>query len=311
MRLLIYIVFLISIQLQAQCPFVNLGPDITIPCGDSCTTITANYLQTYQTTSYVVSQIPYNPDPYNVGTLVTTPIDDRWSPIINLPFTFCFFGQTYNQYVIGTNGIISFNLAYANQFCPWAFNAALPSTVLPRSMIGLYHDIDPSVAGDVYYNIYGSYPCRRLVVSFYNTAHFACNSLISNFQIILYELTNIIEIHIQRKQTCNTWNGGRACLGIQNPAGTTSYTPPGRNTGVYTINIPEAWRFTPNGTPTHTFNWLNTNNTNPIYPHCYESDSTLIGRVVYDICGGGQITKYDTINVSRQEYGFGLGISIN
>lgn len=311
MRLLIYIVFLIYTQLQAQCPFINLGPDVIIPCGDSCTTTVADYLETYRTTSYTVTQIPYNPDPYNVGTLVTTPIDDKWSPVLNLPFTFCFFGQTYNQYVVGTNGIISFNLAYANQFCPWAFNIALPSTTLPRSMMGLYHDIDPSVAGDAYYNIYGSYPCRRLVVSFYNTAHFACNSLISNFQIIIYELTNIIEIHIERKQTCNTWNGGRACLGIQNTAGTISYTPPGRNTGAYTINTPEAWRFAPNGIPTYTFNWLNTNNTNPTYSHCYDSDSTLIGRVIYDVCGGGQITKYDTVNVSRQEYDFDLGISIN
>jgi hypothetical protein len=73
-----------------------------------------------------------------------------------------------------------------------------------------------------------------------------CNTQRSTFQISIHEFTNIIEVHILKKQTCAIWNGGRACLGIQNNAGTLAAFPPGRNTSVYTLNTAEAWRFTPN-----------------------------------------------------------------
>jgi len=250
MRLLLGLL-LISNLLFSQTPTINIlgGNDTTI-CGDISLNLTCDLdTITYNTTSYLVSPIPYNPYPYNTGTLYNIPIDDVWSQIINLPFNFCFYGQTYNKYVISTNGIISFNLTYANQFSPWAFNASIPTNVanFPRSMIGLYHDIDPSIGGTVRYGVIGVSPYRKLIVSFYQIPHFQCNNLISTFQIVLHEFTNIIDIYVNKKQTCNTWNGGRACLGIQNNLGTIASFPVNRNTSVYTINTPEAWRFTPNG----------------------------------------------------------------
>jgi hypothetical protein len=293
-----FIFLLISNVIYGQCAFLNLGNDINLEC-DSCTTVIANYSSSFQTNQYIVTSIPYNPLPYNFGTIYNIPIDDNWSGVLNLPFSFCFYNQTYNQYVISTNGIISFNLNYANQFSPWAFTAFIPTNVgnFPRSMIGLYHDIDPSVSGEVRYGVYGSFPCRRLVVSFYQVPHFACNSLISTFQIILYEFTNIIEVHVEKKQTCNNWNGGRACLGIQNNAGTTGLAAPGRNTANYTINSPEAWRFSPNGPEVSSFNWLNTQISDSIYTHCYNSDSTLIAELKY-ACGNSEVYIRDTINVN-------------
>jgi hypothetical protein len=258
MRLLLGLL-LISNLLFSQTPTIDIlgGNDTTI-CGDISLNLTCDLdTITRSTTSYLVSSIPYNPLPYTTGITYDIPIDDIWSQVINLPFNFCYFGQTYNKYVLSTNGVISFNLAYAGTFSPWAFNASIPTAVanFPRSMIGMYHDIDPSISGEVRYGVIGTFPYRKLVVSFYQVPHFACNNLISTFQIILSEFTNIIEIHVEKKQTCNTWNGGRTCLGIQNPAGTIGYTPPGRNTSVYTINISEAWRFTPNG-PTNLPQWF-------------------------------------------------------
>lgn len=250
MRLLLGLL-LISNLLFSQTPSIHIigGNDTTI-----CDSIYLDLhcvldTNTYSTNSYQVTQIPYNPYPYNVGTLYNIPIDDVWSGIINLPFNFCYFGQTYNKYVISTNGVISFNLSYANNFSPWSFNALIPTNVanFPRPMMGLYHDIDPSIGGVVRYGVIGTSPYRKLIISFFQVPHFQCNNLISTFQIILHEFTNIIEIHVEKKQTCNTWNGGRACLGIQNPLGNIGYPAPGRNTGVYTINTPEAWRFSPNG----------------------------------------------------------------
>jgi hypothetical protein len=298
----VLLLILISNIVYSQCAFLNLGNDITLTC-DSCVTTSAVYSSSYQTNQYSITAIPYNPLPYNIGTLYNIPIDDRWSGVLNLPFTFCFFNQSYNQFVLGTNGIISFNLAYANLYCPWPFTVPIPSNNpnpppgFPRSMIGLYHDIDPSLGGEVRYGVYGSFPCRRYVINFFQVPHYNCPLQRSTFQIVLYEFTNIIEIHIERKQTCGSWNGGRACLGIQNTAGTIAYAPVGRNTANYTINAPEAWRFSPNGPEVSTFNWLNTQNNNPIYSHCYNSDSTLIGELRYN-CGNTQISIRDTVNIN-------------
>ena len=241
---------LISNLLFSQVPSIHIigGNDTTI-CGDIPLNLTCRLDTTVLgTNTYLVQSIPYAPYSYNVGTLYDIPVDDKWSPIFNLPFTFCFYGQPFTQYVLSTNGIISFNLAYANNFSPWAFNALIPTNValFPRSMIGLFHDIDPSIAGTVRYGVIGTFPYRKLVISFSNVPHFQCNTQKSTFQIILHEFTNIIEIHVLRKQTCFSWNGGRACLGIQNNAGTLAAFPPGRNTSVYTLNTSEAWRFIPN-----------------------------------------------------------------
>ena len=309
------LVFLISILAKSQCAMVDGISIGSVVCNTPCVNLIANYSISNQTNAYSIQSIPYNPNPYTNGTLYTIPIDDRWSGVINLPFSFCFFGQTYNQFVLGTNGVISFNLAYSNLYCPWPFTNTIPTNWpnpvpgFPRPMIGLYHDIDPSVAsdptepcqpncGEVRYGIYGNYPCRKFVVSYNNIPHYNCPLNKSKFQIILYEFTNIIEIHVERKQTCGAWNGGRACLGIQNGLGTIGYAPFGRNTGNWTIlNTPEAWRFSPIGPPTSQFGWYdmlgNLLSNSPSFQVCPTSTSQYVARITN--CG---ISLSDTVIVN-------------
>jgi hypothetical protein len=52
--------------------------------------------------------------------------DDSWSGVVNIGFPFNFYGQNYNQCVIGSNGLVSFNLANANGFCPWGLVGVPP-----------------------------------------------------------------------------------------------------------------------------------------------------------------------------------------
>jgi len=309
MKYLISIILLIiSNAIQSQCNVINAGNDITLDC-NNCQTLTANYTQTRATNAYLITPIPYNPLPYTTGTIYNIAVDDRWSNVVTLPFEFCFFNQTYTQYVIGTNGIISFNTSYAGLYCPWAFSVPIPNNNpnpppgFPRSMIGLYHDIDPSLGGEVRYGVTGVYPCRKLVISFNDVPHFNCPIQRSKFQIILFELSNIIEIHVERKQTCGSWNGGRACLGIQNAAGSIAYAPTGRNTANYTINTPEAWRFSPNGVVNSVFSWLNSGGniigTNSQLVVC--NPNSYIAEVKYN-CGSNTIEYYDTVNVGINTY---------
>jgi hypothetical protein len=88
------------------CPF--LGPDQYLPCGTNSTTLTADLSQCVagnnpnQTTNYSVANIPYVPQTNN-GSLVQLS-DDSQSGVFNIGFTFCFYGQTYTQFRIGSNG---------------------------------------------------------------------------------------------------------------------------------------------------------------------------------------------------------------
>lgn len=297
-QLLIPVLFLLN-PLQSQCLYVSAGADINVDCSSPCTTLVANYTPAYQTTSYSVTSIPYTPNPYTTGALYPVPTDDKWSPAINLPFYFCFYGQAFNKYVISTNGIISFNLAYANGIAPWLINNSIPTAVtgFPRSMIGLFHDIDPTVGGTVRYGIIGNFPCRKAVISFSGVSQYSCTAQASTFQIVLYELTNVIEIYVFRKPLCSIWNNGRACLGIQNTAGTLATSPTGRNTGAYNINTQEAWRFTPSGAPATSFTWQGSGTNSTSYTHCYLNDSTAIAELRYT-CGPVPIVVRDTVNIN-------------
>ena len=51
-------------------------------------------------------------------TIIPTLSDDSWSGAANIGFNFTFYGNTYNQFVMGSNGVISFNMGNAGGYCP-------------------------------------------------------------------------------------------------------------------------------------------------------------------------------------------------
>jgi hypothetical protein len=169
--------------------------------------------------------------------------------LLTLPFNFCFYGTMYNQIVVGTNGIVTFDTSKANQFSPWTVPSGLPLSILPNlSILTPYHDIDPSVGGDITMNIFGFTPFRRAVISYNNVPMFGCNTAIFNQQVILYETTNLIEVHIKDKPLCTNWNGGYSVLGMQKD--TIDFTEvPTRTFPLQWSTTNEAWRFTPSMPP--------------------------------------------------------------
>lgn len=292
---LLSISFLLVKAQAPGCPGVSISApggvtsQITIPC-DSCVTLSSGVFVTGETTSYTVSSIPYNPPwPFNVGTPIFVGADDVWSQVINLPFKFCFYGNIYDKLVVGANGLISFNLSYAGGFCPWAFSASIPSPSLPlNSIFGPYHDIDPGVGGVIRWGILGTYPCRTFVVNYHQVPMYSssCNSMLATHQIVLYESTNVIEVHMQNKPTCSSWNSGRAALGIQNATGTLGLAAPGRNTGMWTTTN-ESWRFTPSGPVNFIVSWFRGTNhigTGNSITVCPSTQTTYFARATYFMC---------------------------
>lgn len=175
--------------------------------------------------------------------------DDQWSGVINMGFTFNFYGQNYSQCVIGSNGLISFNLANANGYCPWSLGGVppLPNAVLTsarNSIMLTYQDLLPPLGGQIQYQTIGTAPNRRFVVLYKNIMMFSCNAQCNYMAIIVYETTNVFELHIGNKPLCTGWNGGLAIQGSENNPMTVAHITPGRNNTVWGANQ-DARRFTP------------------------------------------------------------------
>jgi len=313
-------IYFISINTYSQapgCPNVNVGEvntggDASITCiSSNCVDISASYLNFGATTSYTVDSIAYSPpfpytglaNPISVGT------DDIWSPVVDLPFDFCFYGGTYNQCLISSNGAITFDLTNntPGSNSEWSFDDTLPnSNLFLNSIFGIYHDMDPSLGGEVAWELLGSAPCRTLVVSFNEVPLYSCTSLTSTFQMVLYETTNVIEVYVHEKAACSSWNSGNSLIGIQNASGTGGVAPTGRNTGDWNISssVPEAWRFVPSGADISTITWYdaisggtNLGNTDSINV-CPTTTTTYRAEVEYLLCNGSTVVETDTVTIS-------------
>lgn len=289
------------------CPNINAGPDQNLNCTTNCTTLTSVAFNAGATTDYTVGSIPHTPpisytEPGGTGVSVGT--DDVWSPQIPLPFTFCFYGENYTTCKIGSNGAIKLG-TYAQTFHPWSYTASCPSSALTSAgnIFGPYHDIDPSVSGgSVKWYLIGSAPCRIFVVVFNNLAHYSCTSKRSTHMMVLYETTNAIDVYIQKKEICSSWNGGRTIVGIQNNTGSQGMAAPGRNANTnWTVTTPEAWRFNPNGAPIYTVDWLQNGNviaTGNTVEVCPSAPTTYTARAIYTKCDGTIITELDDVTIS-------------
>jgi hypothetical protein len=274
---LLLVFFIAETKAQSvACPAVNAGSDITINCAAACTTLTATYTAVGATTSYSISNIAYAPvAAYNTGTPIIIGIDDRWSPLLPLPFPFCFFGTTYTNAVAGSNQILTFDATAPGNWCEWdlTWGFTIPTTWYGQgtypAIMGPYQDIDPTYQGSTLWSVIGSAPCRKFVLNYYQTPYygdpnsvspFFCSSaLYATSQIVLYETTNIIDIYIKDKPYCLEWNDGLAIEGIQNQTGTVAYAVPGRNNTVFSA-YNDAKRFTPNGTSQVSLTWYDQNN---------------------------------------------------
>lgn len=205
---------------------------------------------------YIVESIPYQV--YQEQDVIQFSIDDRYSDVITLPFFVDFFEEpTTNQFVIGTNGGITFDIAEANEGQVWSLGAntngnpvyTVPSIEIPfPSIFGVFHDMDNSSAvGAIYTGVTGESPNRRFHITYENNPQFGqCEPFLTTCQMIIHETSGIIDVVITDKPNCELWNGGLAVVGLQAMVGgeLQGIAAPGRNTSVWEAQE-EAWRFTP------------------------------------------------------------------
>ena len=274
MKKIYFTIQLLGISLMAfaqNSPYANISIAEPAPiCSEGgCTLLTTEYLNLRSTTEYVVSSIPFVPlFPFTGGVTLNNTADDSWSPSFTLPFPVTFYGNTYNTILVGSNGVVTFDITNQNPsgYCNWPFTQTIPNANFPikNAIYGVYQDTNiasPPVTNpaiqNVNYYVANIAPNRVFVINFNELPQFQCNANVGlqTSQIIIYETTNIIDIYVKSRTSCTTWNSGSGLIGIQNQEGTNALVPAGRNTGTWSTTN-EAWRFSPNGAPLQTtFAW--------------------------------------------------------
>lgn len=302
-----------STYLMAQCPEITInekydhqlsgicvenGWDTLVNCKNGTLILNATPFITTQhfNGNYLIESIPYNPvdTTFHAGSHLNISTDDAWeNSTISFPFTFMFFGYPYTQAVVGSNGLVSFNTSYVGQYCAYDYQSSIPipNPNFPslNAIYGVYEDIHPtsdlSTTQGMFRSVGGTYPCRYLCASVNEVPLFPASSHNNDrctYQIVCYEGTNIIEVHIKQRSCCSSTNGGKGLVGVQNATGSTqvshyhdasylgdptfyiqsnspgAFVAPDRGTqsGGWTGETSyEAWRFTPQGETVKNITW--------------------------------------------------------
>jgi hypothetical protein len=131
-------------------------------------------------------------------------------------FPFPFYGQTYTGVCVSANGCLYFESAYQS-----FTNGAIPGDFsVDRFIAGLWDDLNPGAGGQVYYQVKGTAPNRRLIVEWYNVPHYGNGTDGVTFEIILFEATGDILLQYAETSfgTTSYDRGASATVGLQESA---------------------------------------------------------------------------------------------
>jgi hypothetical protein len=184
--------------------------------------------------------------------------DDQHDVLLDIGFTFNFYGLPYTQLVVSGNGYVTFDASQASSYSPWAINAAIPNPGnLPENAImAPWQDLNTFIGGNIFYGMTGVAPNRVYTVTWCAIPMFSCTSDLHTSQIVLYEGSDKIEIYIQNKPICTGWNSGNGIHGLVDATSTNfdivddPVLAAPRNFGLQWTAINEGWEFLPNNPST-------------------------------------------------------------
>ncbi|MCK4880538.1 MAG: hypothetical protein KAS82_07755, partial [Bacteroidales bacterium] len=178
------------------------------------------------------------------GTIIHEGYADerRWGPL-PIGFDFDFFGNTYSEFFVSSNGMVTFGSG-SNAFN----NLSIPDATKPHNYIAAFwDDLIVHNTGDIMYQTIGTAPNRKLVIQFNNMSFWGSDILLGTMQVILYEGSNNIQIQYRNivDLVSGRASGNSATIGLENIDATigvlSSY-----NTADY-IYSGRAILYTPNG----------------------------------------------------------------
>jgi hypothetical protein len=199
--------------------------------------------------NYVVSSITYTTFPNSGANLVglfSPNDDDGLTSAIPIGFNFNFYCGTYSQVIIGSNGFLSFDVV--NPINPATSQTAqfLPNSGSPNGLVCYnWNDLDPGAGGIVTYTTIGTSPNQQFILTYSNVPIWN-TTLLNSGQIILYQTSNVIEVHSGLIST-SPYSGTQ---GIENMTGTSGLAVTGWNQSTWTAtNTAYRWSNANIGTP--------------------------------------------------------------
>ena len=230
----------VEIVVSGSQPIINSSNDTTLCAGDSLNLFTE--VLPPASGQYVVTPIPYAPVSCTSPTTLSLS-DDQVSAAIPIGFPFLFYGNTYTDIYVSSNGFVTFNPGSASGCCTGEDLYVDNSLFDPTNLIALaWNDLNPNSGGTISYCIEGSAPNRRFIIDYSGVSHFGGGLGVTG-QIILYEGTGVIDII--SSDIIN--DGGNMTQGIQN---NTLVDPvdgapvPNRNASDWSASN-DAWSFIP------------------------------------------------------------------
>lgn len=188
----------------------ELDPSV-IGAGNS-TDITYTFVPTG---SYSVAEIPYGPEVVSSPNFVFLG-DDAFTGV-PVGFSFEYFGNSYTNINIHSNGFLSFGATSTPTVAQFFPNPLAPNNVLAVA----WDDWNPNDGGTISYATEGSAPNRKFIVDFTDLPHFgSAGALTMTTQVILYEGLNFIDYQVTRVEA----DAGNRTQGIENADGTEAYT---------------------------------------------------------------------------------------
>ncbi len=175
--------------------------------------------------------------------------DDRaWGPF-NIGFNFTFYGNTYSQFYVTSNGLVMFGSG-SNDYT----EDPIPSASSPNNFIAAFWDdivINPS--GRILYTTIGAAPNRKCIIQWTNMGFYSSTVLMGTFSAILYEGSNKIQVQYRSiiDNTSDRSHGSSATIGLENSAGNAGVQYAYHNSSA--IASEQAILFTPSGS-TYTLN---------------------------------------------------------
>ncbi len=180
------------------------------------------------------------------GTPVTA-LDDYFVGPFDIGFDFPFFDDTYDQFAIGPNGLLSFDVPDVLGYSYWD-PVSIPTNIFKKSIFGPYQDLFSRPTNKhnkyIYYKTVGQAPDRRLIIGWCEAPMFSCANQKSTLQIVVFE-DGTIQNHLIEKPECQANLGNKATQGV-NLNDDTGVPVPGRNSSSW-IASHESWEFVPSG----------------------------------------------------------------
>ncbi len=156
---------------------------------------------------------------YNAGTsIIPGNSNDVMSAVQNIGFTFTYNCNTYTQFMVSSNGWMTFGTGMTNALS----GNNLTTTGQGPILAPLWDDMKTSGTGNVNYQLTGVAPNRILTIEWLKMLwNYNATRPVMSYQVKLYETSNIIDFVYFREPT--TINSGSASIGINSGASGTDF----------------------------------------------------------------------------------------